>query len=69
MKATYLQGLTSQGVKLSDVTKITVDGHPATLMSVAADQGFDGDLGCPKADADQAWAASEFSLNSLPGSQ
>jgi hypothetical protein len=24
-------------------------------MSVATDQGFDGDLGCPKADADQAW--------------
>jgi hypothetical protein len=52
---TYLQGLTSQGVKLSDVTKITVDGHPATLMSAATDQGFDGDLGCPKAGADQAW--------------
>jgi hypothetical protein len=53
---TYLQGLTSQGVKLSDMTKVTVDGHPATLMSAtsATDQGFDGSLGCPKADADQA---------------
>ena len=53
---TYLQGLTRQGaLKLSDVTKTTVDGHPATLMSVSTDHGFDGDLGCPKAGADQAW--------------
>ena len=53
---TYLQELTSQGVKLSDVTKITVDGHPATLMTATlpADQGFDGALGCPKAGADQS---------------
>jgi hypothetical protein len=53
---TYLQGLTSQGAKLSNVTKVTVDGHPATLMSVTAatDQGIDGSLGCPTAGADQA---------------
>jgi hypothetical protein len=53
----YLQGLASQGVvKLSDVTKITVGGHPATLMSetLATDHGFDGALGCPKAGADQS---------------
>jgi hypothetical protein len=52
---TYLQELASQGIiKLSDVTKITVDGHPATLMSgtLPTDQGFDGVLGCPKAGAD-----------------
>ena len=69
---TYLQGLASQGVvKLSDVTKITVDGHPATLMSgtLATDHGFDGVLGCPKAGADQPRAASDPSLNSLAGSQ
>jgi len=56
----YLQGLTSHGVKLSNVVKITVDGHPATLMtatSIAAGypQGFfDGTLGCPNTGADQA---------------
>jgi hypothetical protein len=52
----YLRGLTSQGVKLSNVTKVTVDGHPATLMSAtsATDQGFDGSLGCPAVGADQA---------------
>jgi len=52
----YLQGLTSQGVKLSNVTKVTVDGHPATLMSATSttDQGFDGSLGCPKVGADQS---------------
>jgi hypothetical protein len=38
------------------VTKVTVDGHPATLMSATSttDQGFDGSLGCPKAGADQS---------------
>jgi hypothetical protein len=53
---TYLQGLTSQGAKLSDVTKVTVDGHPATLMSATMtnDSGLDGSLGCSTADADKA---------------
>ena len=32
----YLRGLTSDGVTFSDVTTITVDGHPATLMSVTS---------------------------------
>ena len=52
----YLRGLASQGVKLSNVTKVTVDGHPATLMTAtsATDQGFDGSLGCPAVGADQA---------------
>jgi hypothetical protein len=53
---TYLQGLTSQGAKLSDVTNVTVDGHPATLMSVTAatGQGTDGSLGCSTVGADKA---------------
>ena len=56
----YLQGLTSHGVKLSHVVKITVDGHPATLMTATSTaagypQGFfDGTLGCPNTGADQA---------------
>jgi hypothetical protein len=51
----YLQGFTSQGVKYSDVTKITVDGHPATLMSVTSTgaRNLDGSLGCPTVGADQ----------------
>jgi hypothetical protein len=53
----YLQGLTSQGLELSNVVKITVDGHPATLMTVtsnSADHGFfDGSLGCPNTGATQ----------------
>ena len=49
-----LQGLTSQGVKLSDVTKVTVDGHPATLMSATTSSSLlDGSLGCPAVGADQ----------------
>ena len=53
----YLQGFTIYGVKFSDVTKITVDGHPATLMSVTStnDSGqLDGSLGCPTVGADQS---------------
>jgi hypothetical protein len=53
----YLQGLTVYGVKFSDVTKITVDGHPATLMSVTStnDSGLlDGSTGCPTAGADRS---------------
>jgi len=51
----YLQGFTGQGVKYSDVTKITVDGHPATLMSVTSTgaRNLDGSLGCPTVGADQ----------------
>ena len=53
----YLRGLTSDGVTFSDVTTITVDGHPATLMSVTSttDSGLlDGSTGCPTAGADQS---------------
>ena len=56
----YLQGLTSHGVQLSHVVKITVDGHPATLMTATSspdagfDGFFDGTLGCPNTGADQA---------------
>jgi pimeloyl-ACP methyl ester carboxylesterase len=57
---TYLQGLTSHGVKLSNVVKTAVDGHPATLMTATSspdagfDGFFDGTLGCPNTGADQA---------------
>jgi hypothetical protein len=51
---TYLQALTSQGVKLSNVTKVTVDGDPATLMTATTSSGnLDGSLGCPAVGADQ----------------
>ena len=58
---TYLQGQTEDGAELSKVTKITVDGHPATLMYLTRTidanhpEGFlDGSLGCPERGADQA---------------
>jgi hypothetical protein len=53
----YLRGLTSHGVKLSNVTKVTVDGHPATLMSVTTTNSsglLDGSLGCPTVGAGQS---------------
>jgi hypothetical protein len=57
---TYLQSLTSHGVTLSHVVKTTVDGHPATLMTVTSDPAagpegfFDGILGCPTIGADRS---------------
>ena len=44
------------------MVKTTVDGHPATLMTVtstsAAPEGFfDGSLGCPNTGADQSTGA------------
>jgi hypothetical protein len=53
----YLQGQTKDGAELSKGTKITVDGHPATLMNVTTSrpEGFlDGSLGCPEPGADRA---------------
>lgn len=54
----YLQGLTRRGAHLSNVTKVIVDGHPATLMTATSATGpegfFDGSLGCPSTGADQA---------------
>jgi len=50
---TYLRGLTRHGVTLTNLVKITVDGHPATLMTATSTAaagppgGFDGTLGCP----------------------
>jgi hypothetical protein len=52
----YLRGLTKYGATFSDVVKTTVDGHPATMMSVTTDasEGIDGAIGCPATDSDQA---------------
>jgi hypothetical protein len=58
---TYLQGQTKDGAEFSAATRITVDGHPATLMNVTRTidashpEGFlDGSLGCPRRGADRA---------------
>ena len=57
----YLQAQTTGNFQFSNVTRITVDEHPATLMTATSTddashpQGFfDGSLGCPTPDADQA---------------
>jgi hypothetical protein len=57
----FLQGPTKDNAELSEVTKITVDGHPATLMTAtytidaSHPQGFlDGSLGCPERTPDRA---------------
>ena len=53
---TYLQGQTKDGAEFSKATKITLDGHPATLMNVTTSRpggSLDGSLGCPKRGADQ----------------
>lgn len=43
----YLQGQAAQGAEFSNVSTITVDGHPATLMTTTTTNGLDGSLGCP----------------------
>jgi len=61
----YLQELTIYGVKYSDVTKITVDGHPATLMSVTSTNDselLNGSTGCRTASADQSAGCFGFQL-------
>jgi hypothetical protein len=58
---TYLQGFTKANAQMSNVDKLTVDGHAATLMDLTRDTDaghpdgyFDGALGCPAAGADKA---------------
>jgi hypothetical protein len=65
---TYLQEQTNYSAELSKVTKITVDGHPATLMNVTRTidanhpEGLlDGSLGCPNAAPTEPRAASDHS--------
>ena len=57
----FLQGQTKDGAEITEETKITVDGRPATLMNVTRiidashPEGFlDGSLGCPERNADRA---------------
>jgi hypothetical protein len=57
----YLQGQTKDGAEITEETKITVDGCPASLMNVTRTidashpEGFlDGSLGCPERNADRA---------------
>ena len=53
---TYLQSQTKDGAEFSKVTKITVDGHPATLMNVTTSrpEGFlSGSIGCSERTADK----------------
>jgi hypothetical protein len=52
----YLQSQTKDGAEFSKVTKITVDGHPATLMNVTTSrpEGFlSGSIGCSERTADK----------------
>jgi len=48
----YLQGQAAQGAEFSNVSTITVDGHPGTLMTATTTNGLDGSLGCPVRGAD-----------------
>jgi hypothetical protein len=52
----YLQSQTKDGAEFSKVTKITVDGRPATLMNVTTSrpEGFlSGSIGCSERTADK----------------
>ena len=52
--AGYLRGLNKDGARITDTKNITIDGHPAQLMTVGSTSDLDGALGCPKKGADQA---------------
>ena len=44
---TYLLGQSEVGATFSDRSETTVDGMPATLVTVTVDHALDGSLGCP----------------------
>ena len=50
----YLQTQTNQFATISEVSTITVDGHPASLLTATTTKSLDGSLGCPVNGADQA---------------
>ena len=50
----YLRGQAAHGAEFSNVSTITVGGHPATLMTATTRDALDGSLGCPVKGADQA---------------
>ena len=49
----YLRGQASHGAKFSNISTLTIDGHPATLMTATTTIGMDGSLGCPFIGADR----------------
>ena len=49
----FLRAQTADGANFSDITKLTVDGRPATLMTATTRHGLNGSIGCPDLAADQ----------------
>ena len=47
---TYLLGQSEDGATFSDQSETTVDGMPATLVTVTVEDSLDGSLGCPAED-------------------
>lgn len=50
----YLRGQAAHGAEFSNISTITVDGHPGTLMTATTRNSLDGSLGCPVRGTDQA---------------
>ena len=50
--AAYLLDLDNHGAVIGDVQQITVDGRPATVMTITTPTGLSGSLGCPSPGAD-----------------
>lgn len=46
----YVLSQSEQQVEFTDVTEITVDSRPATVMNAQAGRGLDGSIGCPEED-------------------
>ncbi len=60
----YLQSLSSYGADISAPTSVTVDGHPATIVTTGTRSGLDGSLGCqsPELDAKDCFGVQEFAV-------
>jgi len=58
----YLQGQTDSGAAFADVSTLTVDGRPATLLTGTTSTSLNGSLGCAIAGGDPGSALDCFGL-------
>lgn len=50
----FIRGQAAAGATFSNVVTLTVDGHPATVMTTTTAVGLEGSLGCPVKGAQQS---------------
>jgi hypothetical protein len=60
----YLLGLADHGVTFDDVVETTVDGRPATIVTVTSPEFFHGSIGC-EPDGGECWGVSDEAVARL----